>query len=335
MPEPDAVQPDAVRSGHPSTPATRPYAVAAVVASLALVLAGCSGMSSAGATRPTGTGEGAPSVSAATTSVATGASASSGGAASITRGTGGHTASSSATDETPVLAAGSGTLRIVALGDSVPSGAGCACDPFPELSGPLLAERTGRQAAVDNLAAGGQTSADVLDELRDPDVIARLRRADVVIVEIGANDFDEDLADSPDCADPLTAACDGPALAETKDVLDRITGAIAAQQRSADARIVLMGYWNVFRDGQVGASRGATYVAASAKLTDAFNGVVEDVAKAGGAIYADTVTPFKGDGTRDATFALAPDGNHPNEVGHRLLAQAVVDSLDRAGALAR
>lgn len=223
----------------------------------------------------------------------------------------------------------------MALGDSVPAGSGCDCDPFPELTGPLLAERTGRPAVVDNLAVGGQTSADVLEELGDPEVIARIRRADVVIVEVGANDFDEDLADSPHCADPGTAVCEAPALAATRTILGRIIGAIGAQARPADARTVVMGYWNVFRDGEVGAARGPTYVAASAKLTDAFNATVDGLARAEGVLYADALTPFKRDGSKDATFALAPDGNHPNVLGHRLLAESVLASLDRAGALGR
>lgn len=46
------------------------------------------------------------------------------------------------------------------------------------------------------------------------------------------------------------------------------------------------------------------------------------------------MTPFNGDGSDDATGALAPDGNHPNAEGHQRLAEAVIAALARDGAFA-
>lgn len=115
--------------------------------------------------------------------------------------------------------------------------------------------------------------------------------------------------------------------------LRRLVAAIHALPRPPDARIVLVGYWNVFRDGEVGRARGDTYVANSARLTDAVNAAILDVARRNGELYADALAPFKGNGSLDATFALSPDGNHPNARGHRLLADAVVAALAAAGAV--
>ncbi len=238
-----------------------------------------------------------------------------------------------AVEPTPLTRSGR-ELRVVALGDSVPSGANCNCDPFPILVARDLASSTGRSASADNLAFGGADSNDVLAQVSDPDVDRSLAAADVVLVEIGANDFDESLADDPGCLDVVTAACDGEVLAELRRRLTTIVRSIQDQQEPADSRIVLMGYWNVFRDGAVGRSRGETYVQSSAALTDAVNALVAQVARATDTLYADTLAPFKGtDGQTDATFALAADGNHPNARGHQLLADAVLSSLRTAGAL--
>src|SRR2546423_14893799 len=48
----------------------------------------------------------------------------------------------------------SGPHPIVALGDSVPSGAACGCTPYPPLSGSALTPVGVRHVSVDNLAVG-------------------------------------------------------------------------------------------------------------------------------------------------------------------------------------
>ncbi|MEI2776191.1 MAG: SGNH/GDSL hydrolase family protein [Tetrasphaera sp.] len=98
-------------------------------------------------------------------------------------------------------------------------------------------------------------------------------------------------------------------------------------QQPADARVALLGYWNVFRDGAVGRGRGHIYVAISDSLTREVNDVIADVARRTGALYVDAFTPFKGNGSLDPTGALAGDGNHPNAAGHRLIADAVLEAL--------
>jgi lysophospholipase L1-like esterase len=230
----------------------------------------------------------------------------------------------------PLTASGR-PLRVVALGDSVPAGSACGCDPYPDLVADTLGSRTGRPASADNLAFGGADSSDVLAQVGDPTIESSLATADVVLIEIGANDFDESLADDPDCSD---ASCQHDVLAQLRPRLTAIVRTVQEVQRTSDARIVVMGYWNVFRDGAVGRSRGEAYVAGSAALTDAVNMLTAEVARATDCLYADTLSPFKGpDGQTDATFALSADGDHPNARGHRLIADAVVEALADAGAL--
>jgi acyl-CoA thioesterase I len=81
------------------------------------------------------------------------------------------------------------STSIVALGDSVPAASACDCLPYPELTGSSLTQIAGHEVAATNDAIGGQTSEDVLSEVRDdPAVISHLAKADVVEIEVGAND---------------------------------------------------------------------------------------------------------------------------------------------------
>lgn len=130
---------------------------------------------------------------------------------------------------------------MAALGDSVPSGSGCGCTPFPDRTAALLHAKTGREVVVHNLAAGGLTSQDVLDQLADPAVREQVDHADVVLVEIGANDFDEGLASVNECVNPLTGSCQGTTLAQSHKAVASIADTILSAERPRDARIVLMG----------------------------------------------------------------------------------------------
>src|SRR5215813_9692423 len=83
----------------------------------------------------------------------------------------------------------SATRSIVALGDSVPAGANCHCRPFPELSADGLAAAGSHAVTATNDAVGGYTTTSVLHQLGTDDaVIDHVRGADIVEIEIGAND---------------------------------------------------------------------------------------------------------------------------------------------------
>jgi lysophospholipase L1-like esterase len=110
-------------------------------------------------------------------------------------------------------------------------------------------------------------------------------------------------------------------------VLSSILAQISALHPDGGATLLVTGYWNVFLDGQVGCSRGTTYVQASNALTLADNALIASVTAAHGDKYVDVYTPFKGDGTRDDTALLAADGDHPNAAGHALIAGTLLQAL--------
>ena len=93
----------------------------------------------------------------------------------------------------------------------------------------------------------------------------------------------------------------------------------------------MLGYWNVTVDGQVGQALGNDFVTGSDALTVAANQTIHGVADATGSIYIDTYTPMKGPaGHRDPTPDLLDDGDHPNAMGHTIIADAVFAGLERS-----
>jgi lysophospholipase L1-like esterase len=229
----------------------------------------------------------------------------------------------------PAPATGPGGLagigRIVALGDSVPAGSSCDCTAYPRLVARRIAAATGHPVTSTNLAVGGSTSQDVLDDLTDPQVRDTVAGSDLVVVEIGANDLDADPAGDADCL--------GPELPCYRAALAAVTARIAEIARSVRSlqgehgHLALIGYWNVFLDGAVGRAQGSTYVSVSDALTRGFNEAVAQLAADQHAVYVDLYRPFKGDGSRDPTALLAADGDHPDAAGHAVIADSVVAAL--------
>lgn len=222
----------------------------------------------------------------------------------------------------------SGTLNVVGLGDSVEAGSRCGCTTFVTQVGTRIAAAQGRALTVENEAFGGATSDDVLTQLRSSDVQADVSSSDLVVIEIGANDFDESLASSASCEPVTNTSCYASTAATMTANLTKIVDEVKALQTKTGAQIVVMGYWNVFKDGDVAAKLGSTYVTVSGQLTKWVNSLDRDIAARAGVTYADAYTPFDGsDGSRNPTDDLAYDGDHPNAAGHALLAEAVVQSL--------
>jgi lysophospholipase L1-like esterase len=220
-----------------------------------------------------------------------------------------------------------GTVTVTALGDSVPSGFACHCTTYVQRVGTALGHELGKVPVVHNLAVGGLTSADLRGSLTEPAVRRSLAAADLTLVEVGANDFDESDVSDPSCEPAATSSCYSATLTRLRANVRRIVETAQADQQTPGAQVAVLSYWNVFKDGAVGRARGEAYVAGSDDLTRVVNGVLREVADQEGAIYVDAYSPFKGTGGRDATGDLAADGDHPNSSGHRLLARAVLAAL--------
>lgn len=223
---------------------------------------------------------------------------------------------------------GGSVYRTVGLGDSVPAGTNCPdCTEYVTQVGRAMASSSGKVASVDNEAVAGATTSDVLAQLADASIRARIADADLVIITIGANDLDTSQIDG-DCYPLSATGCYRDDLVGISSRLTAIVNRVQGLMSRPGGTIVLTGYWNVIEDGEVGAENGSTYVTASDELTRMFNADVSAVATATSTTYVDVYTPFKGaSGTTDDTRLLASDGDHPNAAGHAVLARAIETAL--------
>ncbi len=222
---------------------------------------------------------------------------------------------------------------VVALGDSVPSGAACGCRPFPALYGSLLRARTGVPVTVRNFGVDGLTTSGLLAQLRQRSVAATVRRADVVLVTIGANDVADHQSEvvAGDCKLDTPSACVSDELRAMRTNLRSILTTVRELRRGAPTTALVSGYWNVFEDGDVARRiSGSAGLLASITLTRAVNAAIRSDSAVAGASYVDLFTPFQSHG-RGITSLLASDGNHPDAIGHRLIATTLLDAgLPRA-----
>jgi lysophospholipase L1-like esterase len=211
------------------------------------------------------------------------------------------------------------------LGDSVTSGVNCRCTAFPGLYGRLLAERTGVSVAVDNQGVSGMDSGSLLDQLKHSHsgVSEAVQTANIVLITIGANDFGdhESAVTRASCTPVVPGSCVAKELSRLPGNLHQILARI--QSLRPGVAVLMTGYWNVFQDGQVARDLYTPAgIEASFALTRAVNTAVADIARTDGVTYVDIFTPFEKPG-QDVTTLLAPDGDHPNAVGHALIAQAL------------
>jgi acyl-CoA thioesterase-1 len=211
-----------------------------------------------------------------------------------------------------------GTPVVVTLGDSVPAGSACDCDPFPDRYARLVSP-----AAVSvNLAQSGDTSADVRDQVDDEDVRADLRRATIVLIMAGANDL----------AATFDDGWDDRAYQMSADQVEANVAAIVdtvVQKHGTPVTVLVLGYWNVVKDGSVGlAEYGADGLAEAHAATRYCNLALQRAARQSGARYVPTTPAFRGEHrTLDPTSLLAADGDHPNADGQEAIAEAVYAAL--------
>jgi lysophospholipase L1-like esterase len=180
-----------------------------------------------------------------------------------------------------------------------------------------------REVKATNDAVGGFTSADVVKQLHsDPDVVSDVANADVVEIEIGAND----VAYSGSCG--TSVACYQPMISSTERNLDQIVARVHQLTEGRPIQLILLDYWSVWLGGRYADAEGPVYVGAVASVTDQLNTVIKRTAVDTDSSYVDLRAILKGqDYDSDETRYLASDGDHPNAAGHQKIAAAVVDSV--------
>jgi lysophospholipase L1-like esterase len=218
------------------------------------------------------------------------------------------------------------TVRVVTtLGDSVPSGAACRCSPYPTIVAATLAARTAPPVRSYDDARSGATTATVLGQLvHSTGIQSHVRASQVVVIEIGANDL------GPERRCGTTAAC---YIRQVPAVVRRASTIVDEVRRLTSGHpvaIVLLGYWNLWRDGRRARAIGSAYVRASDALTLAFNASLRGLARRDATAYGDLWLAFRGTTDRDDTALLAADADHPDAAGHRVIAASVMRVLSVA-----
>ncbi|MFC8504469.1 SGNH/GDSL hydrolase family protein [Pedococcus sp. NPDC057267] len=265
---------------------------------LAMVLAGCMGgaYGTASPTRP-------PGATAPTTTTAP---------------TGSASPSPTTTGAAPLP-----TLRLVGLGDSVMSGAACACQPFLAQYASMLATRDHRAVSPSNLGESGLTAAQLVDQLSEPGVAAEVASAGTVVVTIGANDLLPLVSTWSDGG--CDTSCVQPAVAQMRQAVAQVLSRIHSLVPDS-TQVLVTDYWNVFEDGDVADSKeGPGFAGWSDGVTVAANAAICTEAQSAGDVCVDLYHPFLGaDGTNNPTSLLAEDGDHPDAAGHTLIAKALL-----------
>lgn len=208
----------------------------------------------------------------------------------------------------------------ISLGDSVAAGSGSS-DPertsFPAL---VAADRDG--IAIYNLARAGSTTENVIDEQ-----IARALpplqadRVKFVTISAGGNDLAGLIPNATCLEDPLPDTCPlEQALAGVRANLRTILDYL----RDANARtpILLLAYPNFF------SGTGHPFEAPAGRVLPRLNDVIEEVAAEYEHVGVAHPAPAFEDNGDTLTGVLAAQFDpHPNDAGHRIIADAILDAL--------
>lgn len=217
----------------------------------------------------------------------------------------------------------------VALGDSVPYGAGDVDGrSFVPRYARLIERDTGASVRVHNLATDGGTARDLLGQLRDdPKVRRALKSAEILTISIGGNDLESHLGDyaSKTCGGPDNQTCFRAAVAAFKPTWAAILAEVL-RLRADKSIIRVTNDYNPFP----GNARAAANLGKG--ITDAFTPYLRQLnayrcssAEHVGILCADVAKAFNGAETNESAFAKGLIGTdffaHPSAKGHRLIAQ--------------
>jgi lysophospholipase L1-like esterase len=210
----------------------------------------------------------------------------------------------------------------VSIGDSIAAGNG-ASDPATTGFVALLAAR--EEVSVRNLAVSGATTDDVLtDQLGKALVPIESGHAAFVTISAGGNDLAGLIPNASCVQEPLPPSCP---LDEALATVEANLNAIVAYIRDANTRVpvVLLAYPNFF------SGTGHAWEAPASRVLPRLDDVIREVASRFDRVtVAEPFDAFEGH-AGDLTHVNDPAFDpHPNDAGHRVIADAFASALEDA-----
>jgi lysophospholipase L1-like esterase len=181
-----------------------------------------------------------------------------------------------------------------------------------------------------NAGVAGLDSGELLAQLTDPTSKTSdlVRLADIDVVTVGANDFQDQHGSITAGTSSGTGDhdCVQDELGQLQHNLSQILDQMKQLRHGEPTTVLVTGYWNVFEDGAVARNKfPAAGRQATQKLTTQTNTVIRNAARQQQVNYVDLLQPFHDDADQgDVTLLLAPDGDHPNARGHAVIAHELV-----------
>ena len=213
-------------------------------------------------------------------------------------------------------------LNVLSLGDSVPAGRGATS--YVDMVASAMAGQRHTTANLTNQATDGEASQGLVSDVAIDPEHETIAQQDVIIIEMGANDFDASDAQDPSCSPVQSSGCYDDTMTAMRSNMDKALTTVK-QYAKPSAKIILLGYWNVFKDGAAGQASGSNYVSQGEQLAKWVNEELYALAKKHDTYYADVYTPFAM--ANNMQDYLQADGDHPNDAGHLLIANAVLKAF--------
>jgi lysophospholipase L1-like esterase len=224
------------------------------------------------------------------------------------------------------------TWDYVALGDSIPAGAGdVAGKSFVYDYARHIEQDTGVRIAVHNLATDGGTTGDLLAQMQhDADTRTLLGDAEVVTISIGVNDLEMHLPDYAGgaCGGSDNQKCFRSALALFKGPWNAILSEVLRMRANRPTIIRVTNDYNPFPGNA--AARANLGERTGKVFTHYLRGLNDyrcSTAQQKEIPCADVALAFNGPGTDASAFAKGLIGTdqfaHPSAKGHQLIAQTL------------
>ncbi len=220
------------------------------------------------------------------------------------------------------------TLDYVALGDSIPAGAGeSGGRSFVYDYARYIQWDTGARVRVRNLGTNGLTAGGLLEQLRhDGRVRELVANAEVVTVSVGLNDLIAPLGyASNTCGGHDNQACFRSALASLEPAWSAILSDVSLLRANRPTLIRVTNDYNAFTDVQTQMRLGAARIKVFTRYLRRFNAYRCATARKHQIACADVARVFNGPSTNASAYTrglIGSDG-HPSSKGHRLIARTL------------